>query len=266
MIRNAYFDTFKFCDKLVAYHLRDEQAMKAIALFYKLKLAYPSSKIYDYAPKNIAKRTGISVYLIEKLVKKLKDIGLAAFVTQYSKIDKKEHQTLLLRGLQDIKIRTFDKQKNDILILRNESIKETVFRLKSKSVENYVRRQQYVLDCKVDQQLLEQIPDYRVPLKVYKKIRKVVSKSGEELSEKTILSSRKAFKKFGINPCDYRKFQEFSHLAFGWRWNPGKKIIEHCPKEKFELSKRHKDRHAYWCKGYMVYQFPTEVYIPYITN
>jgi hypothetical protein len=257
---------FKYCRGFIADTARNNQDMMAIACYYKLKLAYPNSRIYHYRPQNITKRIGVSPYLISKLVPRMVSLGLANFVIQYSNRTKEEHKTLVLVTTESIQSKYKQKDKQLILISENESLKETVFRLKSLVVENYVRQQEFVRDCKDDKCILEHAVSYQVPLKMLNKINKTVLKSGEELSMKTVLSARKAKKLFGINASQYKTYKEYTFREFCWQWIKQDKVVERFDpiRYEYEIRKKRKDRHEYWYKGYLVQEYPTEIQIPYI--
>jgi hypothetical protein len=257
-----YFDTSR---GLIKDNIRNDSRMKAIALFYKLKFKYSNSKIYRYCPQKISNDTGVSSYLSNKLVNIMIDMAIAEIITQYDKLAKEQITVLSLKSIQKIKLKYLDFNKSLILINENESLKDIVFRLKSICVENYLRQQKYVINCKVDQKLLDQ-EGYSAPIKHIKRVGKIAKRSGEELSKETVLSSRKAFHKFGINPCDFIAFKEFTFENFGWNWNSDRVKSVPCQYEKFEYCKFKPNQrgYIYWYKGRLVQELPSSVIVSYL--
>lgn len=278
-MRSKDKDAYNVCWRLLNKNLSDSD-IKSIALFYQLKHFYRNSKVYDYSPSKLAQKIDLSAYLISKYIKNLIDKKLAWYTYQYDRKTSTQIRVLNLQGLSKIYKQSQDEvkavgykktpklHKHKIEIHANETIKEIVFRLKAVLIEVYYTQQQHVRKCKVDRNVLEENPKAYITLGKLKHIKRIIKNSDGELSREIVLSSRKAYSRFNINPYDFKQFRDFMYNSCRWYWKPHRKIKEACDILAHEYmiteTTSLKYGYRYWKDGVSVEILPTALYIPYL--
>jgi hypothetical protein len=269
--------SYNVCWRMLSQNTADAD-IKALALFYKLKDIYVNSRVYDYTPAKLQNKIGISAYLISKYVNILKGKGLAVIEDHYDKRNRRPIKVILLKSLSKIYLdsqadvraigykKTPKLRKHKIEVQEHDTLKEISFRLKAVLIEIYYSQQQYIRRCKVDRKVLEENEKAFIPLRRLKQIKLVLKRSDEELSREILLSSRKAYSLFNINPCDFKTFRDFTYQHSRWYWRPRRKIKEKADFLAHEYwaveSTSKKYGYRYWKDGESVLVLPTALYIP----
>lgn len=249
---------------LVQECVKSDTQMKAIALYYKVKMRFVNGKVYEYTPNKLAKELNLSPYLVKKFVPVMIEMNLASLQAQHNAKEGHAMIVLCLTGIDKVKAYRQDKLRRRIYISQDFSLKDIIFKLKAESIKNFLKRQVFVRGCKSDLALKNKpCPTMsKDELKKFKKRLKDINRYGNdgEICNDLFLSSRKLYYRFGIIPSDFKNFRKFTTTHLKWTWSRLPEYNEQCDKEAFEFAKpKYRFAHKYYAHGRYCYVFPYTV-------
>lgn len=152
---------------------------KSIAFIIKVKMHFANSIVYNYAPKVLSDKIGVSEYLVKKHVDALFKLDMC----------RTEGKHLVFRSLN--KVFTQYKRKQSINIDKNISVDDIVRELDWLILKQNVNQQSYAYSEKADIRLMESGGFLNCDTKAIKRLVKKRKKLREGLSENNVIGMRK---------------------------------------------------------------------------